>query len=79
MKKDILILVSGFLSSLLLFLMSVGIEVSWFNETSISAFTALLGAFGALVINLYSVWKNTYVSQKAQAQKRVLKRHDMIK
>ena len=73
MKKDITILLGGFLTALLLFLGTVGISFEWFTQESIDAFVLFIGASIALGLNLYSVWKNTYVSKKAQIQKKVLK------
>lgn len=73
MARDIVILLSGFLTSLLLFLGTIGVSFDWFTKESIDAFVMLCSASVALVINLYAVWKNTYVSRKAQKQKEVLK------
>ncbi len=78
MKKDITILLGGFLSSLLLFLSAVGISFEWFTKESIDAFVILFGAAIALGLNIYAVWKNTYVSKKAKEQKEVLKDNDLI-
>lgn len=78
MTKDIVKLVSGFLTALLLFLGAVGIQYDWFNQGSIDAFVVLLGAAIALGINLYTVWANTYVSKKAQKQKEELERKDLL-
>lgn len=74
MNKDISILVGGFLSSLLLFLSSVGIKFEWFTQESIDSFTVLLGSIITLAINFYAVWKNTYVSKKGKEQKEVLEK-----
>lgn len=73
--KDILTLLGGFLSALLFFLSSIGIKYSWFTNESIDAFIWVLSAFITLVINVYAVYKNTYViTRKARVQKKVLKR-----
>lgn len=58
--KDILTLLGGFLTALLFFFGTIGIKFDWFTEASINAFVLLVGAFIALVINIYAVWKNTY-------------------
>ena len=75
MIKDILTLVGGFLSSLLFFLSTIGITFSWFTEDSINAFIWVISAFITLVVNLYAVYKNTYViTKKARMQKEELKK-----
>ncbi|OLN22026.1 hypothetical protein BTO30_11915 [Domibacillus antri] len=73
MKRDIVTLLGGFLTSLFLFLGTIGVSFDWFTPKSIDAFIMLSSAAGALFINLYAVWKNTYVSKKARKQKEVLK------
>lgn len=78
MTKDIVTLVGGFLTALLLFLGAVGIQLDWFNQSSIDAFVVLLGAGAALAINVYAVWKNSYVSKKAQLQKEELEKRDLL-
>ncbi len=73
MLKDILILVGGFLSALLFFFSTIGITFSWFTQDSINAFIWVISAFITLVINLYAVYKNTYViTKKARLQKEEL-------
>jgi len=62
MNKDAMILLSGFLTSLLLFLGTINVELSWFNKESINAFVVLVGSLIALVLNLYAVWKNTHTN-----------------
>jgi SPP1 family holin len=73
MTRDIVILLGGFLTSLLLFLGTIGVSFEWFTKESIDAFVMLCCAGLALGVNLYAVWKNTYVSKKARKQKEVLK------
>ncbi|MGM9924683.1 MAG: phage holin [Bacillus sp. (in: firmicutes)] len=77
MNKDIVTLLGGFLTSLLLFLGTVGISYEWFTQESIDAFVIAAGALVALGINFYAVWKNTYVSKRAKAQERMLKRTNL--
>lgn len=72
-KRDIITLLGGFLTSLFLFLGAIGVSFDWFTQQSIDAFIMLCGSIVALGINLYAVWKNTYVSKKARKQKEVLK------
>ena len=57
MIKDILVLVGGFLSSLLFSLSTIGITYSWFTEDSINAFIWVISAFVTLVVNLYAFIK----------------------
>lgn len=60
MKKDVAILLGGFLTALLFFLSTIGIAFDWFTQESIDAFVVLVSAAIALVVNLYAVWKNTH-------------------
>lgn len=78
MKKDILTLLGGFLTALLLFLGTVGIKFEWFTQDSIDAFVVVVGAAAALGINVYAIWQNTYVTQKGQEQKEALKRKELL-
>jgi SPP1 family holin len=78
MKKDIFTLLGGFLTAVLLFLGTIGIKVDWFTQESIDAFVFMVAAFVALVINLYAVWKNTFVSKKAKKQKEALKQKGLL-
>ena len=75
--KDFTILLSGFLTSLLFFLTTIGVSFEWFTIKSIDAFVVLIGAAIALGVNFYAVWKNTYVSKKAQIQKKVLEQRGL--
>jgi protein-S-isoprenylcysteine O-methyltransferase Ste14 len=78
MKKDIVILVTGFLSTLLLFLGTINVYFEWFTMNSINAFGALLGAGIALAGALFAVYKNTYaVTRKARKQKALLERNGL--
>lgn len=73
MNKDMLTLLGGFFTALLLFLGTIGVSFDWLTQESIDALVLFVGATLALGLNLYSVWKNTYVSKKGQIQKQVLK------
>ncbi|KON86618.1 hypothetical protein AF332_07160 [Sporosarcina globispora] len=64
MKKDVFTLLGGFLTALLFFFGTIGISFDWFTTESINAFVLVVSAFVALVVNLYAVWKNTYVGGK---------------
>lgn len=77
MKKDIVTLVTGFLSALLLFLGTIGISFEWFTTESINAFGVLLAATIALVASFYAIWKNTYISKKAKKQAELLEKHNL--
>lgn len=75
MNKDIVILVTGFLSSVLLFLGTINVYFEWFTMDSINAFGALLGSAIVLAGALYGVYKNTYaVTEKARRQAEELER-----
>ena len=76
-NKDITILLSGFLTSLLFFLTTIGVSFDWFTIESIDAFVVFIGAVIALGVNGYAIWKNTYVSRKAQIQKKVLEQRGL--
>lgn len=75
--KGWVILVTGVLSSLLMFLGTINIKYDWFTAESISAFSVLLGALLLLGFNLYSVWKNTYITKKGKKQLDVLEKNDL--
>ena len=78
MIKDTLTLLGGFLSALLFFFSTIGISFNWFTEDSINAFIWVLSAFITLVVNLYAVYKNTYVlTKKARIQKEELKKNGL--
>lgn len=80
MKKDIATLIGGFLTALLMFFGTIGISFDWFTTDSINAFVVLISAFIALVINGYAVWKNTFVTKRAQQFKEnALKSQGLIK
>lgn len=79
MTKDIFTLLGGFLTALLFFFGTIGISFAWFTEASINAFVLVSAAFVALVINLYAIWKNTFVSKKAQIQKKALQAQKLMK
>lgn len=75
MTKDIVILVTGFLSAVLLFLGTINVYFEWFTADSINAFGALLGGGIALAGALYAVYKNTYaMTEKARKQAEELER-----
>jgi protein-S-isoprenylcysteine O-methyltransferase Ste14 len=69
MKKDVFTLLGGFLTSVLLFLGTVGVSFEWLTQASIDAFVFMLAAAVALAVNLYAVWKNTNVVEKLKSNK----------
>ncbi len=73
MTKDFLTVLGGLLTSLLGLFTVLGIKFDWFTTESIDAFLLVAGAAIAFGLNIYAIWKNTYLSKKAQAQKEVLK------
>jgi hypothetical protein len=77
MKKDLFTLLGGFLTSVFLFLGTIGVSFDWFTQTSIDAFVFMVATAGSLVINLYAVWKNTHVRNRLK--KNALKKHELIK
>ena len=75
--KGWVILVTGVLSSFLMFLGAINVQWEWFTMESISAFGVLLGALMLFAVNIYSVWKNTYVTKKGKKQLDVLEKNDL--
>lgn len=71
------VLVTGVLSSLLLFLGTINVQYEWFTLESIGAFGGVLTAVLLLGFNLYSVWKNTYITKKGKKQLEVLEKNDL--
>lgn len=66
--KEISILVVGFLSAVMGFLATLNIKFEWLTEQSINAFGAVIVSGVVLFGGAYGVWKNTYVTKKAQAK-----------
>ena len=75
--KDYAILITGFLSALMLFLGTLGFSFEWFTAESIDAVGTVIIAAVPLFGAMYAVWKNTYVSRKAQMQKKVLEQRGL--
>jgi hypothetical protein len=69
LKKDVFTLLGGFLTSVLLFLGTIGVTFDWFTQMSIDAFVFMVSAGVALAINLYAVYKNTNFLDKWRARK----------
>lgn len=63
--KEYIALFGGLLSAVLLFLQALGVELFWFTDQTIEAFTNALLAAVPFVLVVYGVWKNTYLMSKA--------------
>lgn len=70
--KGLSILLSGWLFALMGFLATLNIQFKWLTEDSINAFVIFFSATISLGINGYAIWKNTFVSKKAQQQNHAL-------
>ncbi|WP_245644953.1 phage holin [Peribacillus loiseleuriae] len=76
--KQYVAMIGGVLGAVLLFFQALGFEITWFNETTIDAFTNFLIAAVPLVLALYGVYKNQYVlTKKAKKQEEVLKKQGL--
>jgi 1,4-dihydroxy-2-naphthoate octaprenyltransferase len=77
MKKDLFTLLGGFLTSVFMFMGTVGVSFDWFTQASIDAFVFMVAAAGALAVNLYAVWKNTNVRDRLKEN--ALKKQKLMK
>ena len=76
--KQYIAFLGGALGGVLLFLQSLGIELTHFNNDTISAFTEMLLSFVPLILVGYGIWKNQYiVTNKAKNQEDLLKNRGM--
>jgi|GEM_PF-1809776 len=66
--KGFSILLSGWLFALMGFLATLNIQFKWLTEASINAFMLFFVATISLGVNVYAIWKNTFVSKKGQKQ-----------
>jgi Co/Zn/Cd efflux system component len=64
MKKDVFTLLGGFLTSVFMFMGTIGVSFEWLTQASIDAFVFMVAAAVALAVNLYAVWKNTNVRNR---------------
>ncbi|MGE6376622.1 phage holin [Peribacillus muralis] len=72
--KQYIAMIGGALGALLLFFQSLGFQVEWFNEHTISSFINFLTAIVPLGFALYGVYKNQYlITNKAKEQEEFLK------
>lgn len=71
--SEVITLLGAALSALLLFLQSLGLELTWFTDKTIELFVNSLIATATFSLTLYGVYKNTYVlTKKARKQNKVL-------
>ncbi|MBD8028137.1 PTS mannose transporter subunit IID [Ureibacillus sp. Re31] len=72
--KQYIALFGGLLSAILLFLQSLGIDLTWFTDDTINAFVEVLLNAVPFILVIYGVYKNTYiVTKKAKEQEKALK------
>lgn len=73
--KQYIALFGGLLSAILLFLQSLGINLTWFTDDTINAFVEVLVNAVPFVLVVYGVYKNTYiVTKKAKEQEKALEK-----
>jgi len=75
--KGLAILIVGFLTSAMGFLATLNVHFHWLTDASINAFGAMFIASVMLAGSVYAVWKNTFVSKKAQKQNKELHKKDL--
>ncbi len=76
--KQYIAFIGGALGGILLFLQSLGIELTHFNGETINAFTEMLMSFVPLILVSYGIWKNQYiVTKQAKEQEEELKRRGL--
>lgn len=79
--KELSTLIGGWLSSLMILLGALNIKYEWLTEESISAFTVFIIAtivLTAFIVNVYAVYKNTYViTEEAKEQKKELEKQGL--
>ncbi|MFJ5621992.1 phage holin [Peribacillus loiseleuriae] len=76
--KQYVAMIGGVLGALLLFFQALGFEITWFNESTIDAFTNFLITAVPLVLALYGVYKNQYLlTKKAKEQEEALKKQGL--
>lgn len=72
--KQYIGLFGGVLGAVLLFLQSIGLTFTHFNDDTINAFVNVLESLIPFILVAYGVYKNTYiVSKKAKKQEIELK------
>ena len=72
--KQYIAFIGGALGGVLLFLQSIGIDLTYFTDDTIDAFVQMLESFVPLILVGYGVWKNQYIlTKKAKEQERKMK------
>ncbi|WP_010305445.1 phage holin [Kurthia senegalensis] len=72
--KQYIALFGGLLGAILLFLQSLGINLTHFNDATINAFVHVLEALVPFILVGYGVYKNSYIiTRKAKEQEKELK------
>ena len=72
--KQYIAFIGGALGGVLLFLQSIGVDLTYFTDDTIDAFVQMLESFVPLILVGYGVWKNQYiVTKKAKEQERKMK------
>jgi len=72
--KQYIAFIGGALGGVLLFLQSLGIDLTYFTDDTIDAFVQMLESFVPLILVGYGVWKNQYIlTKKAKEQERKMK------
>ncbi len=76
--KQYIGLFGGVLGAVLLFLQSLGLTFTHFNDDTINAFVNVLESLIPFVLVAYGVYKNSYIiTKKAKAQENELKKKGM--
>ena len=76
--KQYIGLFGGVLGAVLLFLQSLGLTFTHFNDDTINAFVNVLESLITFVLVAYGVYKNSYIiTKKAKAQENELKKKGM--
>lgn len=67
--KQMVALIGGFLSSLVMFFGIIGFQLEWFNEVFVEGFVGVLLALIPLAFGMYGVYKNSFImTEKAREQ-----------
>lgn len=76
--KQYIALFGGVLGALLIFLKSLGLELTHFNDEVINSLVDLLTSMIPFILVMYGVWKNTYiVTRQAKKQEEELKKQGL--
>lgn len=76
--KQYIGLFGGVLGAVLLFLQSIGLTFTHFNDDTINAFVNVLESLIPFILVAYGVYKNSYIiTEKAKEQENELKKKGM--